>query len=88
MEEKIDQNERSVRASVEIDEEFSGDQLAKEFKRLESGATSETADLQLMELKGRMGLLSAPAAAGSKQLGTGQGEGAMSEAAQEEKKAP
>jgi len=88
MEEKIEQNERSVRASVEIDEEFSGDQLAKEFKRLESGATSETADLQLMELKGRMGLLAGPAAAGSKQLGTGQSAGAMTEVSQEEKKAP
>ncbi|MEX2325378.1 MAG: PspA/IM30 family protein, partial [Gemmatimonadaceae bacterium] len=77
-----------VRASVEIDEEFSGDQLAKEFKRLESGATSETADLQLMELKSRMGLLAGPAPAGSKQLGTGQAEGALTEVPQEEKKAP
>ncbi len=90
MEEKIEQNERSVRASVEIDEEFSGDQLAKEFKRLESGATSETADLQLMELKSRMGLSSGNAPAGSKQLGTGTSDGAMTglEVSQEEKKAP
>jgi phage shock protein A len=90
MEEKIEQNERSVRASVEIDEEFSGDQLAKEFKRLESGASSETADLQLMELKSRMGLASGSAPPGSKQLGTGKGDTSMTalEVSQEEKKAP
>jgi len=79
MEEKIDQNDRQVRASVEIDEEFSGDQLAKEFNRLESGATSETADLQLMELKGRMGLLPSGAPAASKQLGTGTKGDALTE---------
>ncbi|MEO6331256.1 MAG: PspA/IM30 family protein [Gemmatimonadaceae bacterium] len=90
MEEKIEQNERKVRASVEIDEEISGDRLAQEFKRLESGATSETADLQLMELKSRMGLLSSGAPADSKQLGTGKGDEAMTGlgVSQEEKKAP
>ncbi len=89
MEEKIEQNERKVRASVEIDEEFSGDRLAQEFKRLESGATSETADLQLMELKNRMGLLPSGTPAGSRQLGTGQRDEALAEQeSPEEKKTP
>ena len=40
MEEKIEQSERQIKASTEIDEEFSGDRLAKDFKRLERSATS------------------------------------------------
>src|SRR5512134_353419 len=38
MEEKIATNERTVRATVEIDEEFSGDRLANDMKRIERSA--------------------------------------------------
>ena len=71
MEEKIDSNERQLRASVEIDQEFSGDKLASDFKRLEATAGNATADAQLLQLKQKMGLLAAPSAADNKQLGAG-----------------
>lgn len=71
MEEKIEQNERTIRASVEISEEFSGDRLAREFRALESGAGSATADMQLLELKERMGLLPGSTPVSNRQLGTG-----------------
>src|SRR4029078_5687482 len=72
MEEKIDQNERQIRAHVEIDQEFSGDRLATDFKKLEATAGNATADAQLLALKQKMGLLAAPAAETSKQLNAGQ----------------
>ena len=71
MEERIEQHERRLQASTEIDEEFSGDRLANDFKRLEKAGVGATADQQLLALKQRMGLLSASQAAGSKQLGAG-----------------
>jgi phage shock protein A len=75
MEEKIDQNERQIRAHVEINEEFSGDRLASDFKRLEATAGNATADAQLLALKQKMGLIAAPAASdANKQLGAGQGQ--------------
>jgi phage shock protein A len=74
MEEKIDQNERQIRAHVEINEEFSGDRLASDFKRLEATAGNATADAQLLQLKQKMGLISAPKPDTSKQLGAGAGE--------------
>ena len=57
MEEKINQNERMIKASSEIDEEFSGDKLSHDFKRLEKVAGSASADQQLLALKEKMGLL-------------------------------
>jgi phage shock protein A len=75
MEEKIDSNERQLRASVEIDQEFSGDRLASDFKRLEATAGNATADAQLLQLKQKMGLLAAPSAADNKQLGAGSSAG-------------
>jgi phage shock protein A len=73
MEEKIEQNERKIRASSEIDEEFSGDRLANDFKRLERTAGTGSADMQLLALKQKMGLLPAsPAApAAGNQLNSG-----------------
>src|SRR5690606_22575865 len=62
MEERIDSAERQLRAAAEIDEEFTGDKLSNEFKQLERGATAGNADLQLLELKQKMGMLPAPAA--------------------------
>src|SRR5207302_7665787 len=47
MEEKIEANERKVLASVQIDEEFSGDKLANDFKRLEAAGGNASADILL-----------------------------------------
>ncbi|MFL5574681.1 MAG: PspA/IM30 family protein [Gemmatimonadaceae bacterium] len=72
MEERIEQNERKIRASSEIDEEFSGDRLANDFKHLERSAGSGSADQQLLALKQKMGMLpGAPAAPGGNQLNSG-----------------
>jgi phage shock protein A len=59
MEAKIEDNERRLLANAEIDEEFSGDRLQRDFKRLEAHATAQDADTQLLALKQRMGLLGA-----------------------------
>src|SRR6476659_1577141 len=74
MEEKIDQNERQIRAHAEIEGEFSGDRLAHDFKQLESTAGNATADAQLLALKQKMGLIAAPAPDTTKQLGMGTPE--------------
>ena len=73
MEEKIGQNERMIKASSEIDEEFSGDRLAGDFKRLEKQVGSASADQQLTALKQKMGLLPPGAPSGPpKQIGKGE----------------
>lgn len=74
MEEKIDQNERQIRAHAEIDGEFSGDRLAHDFKQLEHSAGNAGADAQLFALKQKMGILPAPPPADTKQLGTGNAD--------------
>ena len=56
MEAKIETNVRQIQASAEIDEEFSGDKLAGDFKRLEKTAGAASADQQLMALKEKMGV--------------------------------
>ena len=71
MEERIEQSERQLKASVEIDEEFSGDTLANQFKQLERGATSTSVDMRLIELKQKMGMLPAGAPQARRQLGQG-----------------
>jgi phage shock protein A len=72
MEEKIGQNERMLKASSEIEEEFSGDRLAGDFKRLERTAGSATADQQLLALKQKMGLLGSGTPAAPRQIGAGE----------------
>lgn len=72
MEEKIEQNERMLKASTEIDQEFSGDRLQQDFKLLEKSAGSASADAQLLALKQKMGLLGSGAAAEKKQIGAGK----------------
>ena len=62
MEERIDQSERQLRAAQEIDEEFTGDKLAAEFKQLERSVGGSDADSRLLALKQKMGVLPAPAA--------------------------
>ncbi|MDX2183609.1 MAG: PspA/IM30 family protein [Gemmatimonadaceae bacterium] len=71
MEEKIEQNERQIKASAEIDEDFSGDRLLKDFKSLELGAGAAGAEARLMALKQSMGMLPAPAPE-PKALGAGE----------------
>jgi phage shock protein A len=72
MEEKIEANERKVRASAEIDEEFSGDKLANDFKRLEAAGGNQSAEILLIQLKQKMGVLPAGSTVASKALGAGQ----------------
>jgi phage shock protein A len=80
MEERITNNERQLQAAQEIDEEFSGDRLAGEFKQLERSAGGASADVQLLQLKQRMGMLPAGAPAASRQLAAGATEAAQSPA--------
>jgi len=76
MEEKITSNERQLQAAQEIDEEFSGDRLAGEFKQLERSSGGASADVQLLQLKQRMGMLSAGAPQAARQLAAGATEAA------------
>src|SRR5579872_2862684 len=71
MEERIEQSERQIKASTEIDEEFTGDRLAKDFKQLEVSASAANADSQLLALKQKMGMLGSGAAPDNRQLGAG-----------------
>lgn len=66
MAEKIEDIERKALAAAELQQEFSGDDLAQQFKSLEYKGT---ADQQLLELKAKMGVLKPGEAA--KQLGRG-----------------
>src|ERR1041385_5562993 len=67
MEERIENNERQLKAWVEIEEEFTGDRLAQDFKQLEKGAAAGSVDVQLLALKQKMGML--PASSPDKQIG-------------------
>lgn len=70
MEEKIESNERKILASAQIEEEFSGDKLASDFKRLEASNSNQSAEMLLIQLKQKMGVLPAGAAT-NKALGAG-----------------
>jgi len=72
MEERIETNERQIRAHAEIEEEFTGDTLQRDFKQLEKGAATASVDSQLLALKQKMGLLPSSAAGQSKALNPGQ----------------
>src|SRR5512146_302176 len=74
MEAKIEDNERRMLANAEIDEEFTGDRLSRDFKALEHGATSVSADMQLRALKQKMGVLPAGAPQQNRRLGAGASE--------------
>ena len=71
MEERIENNERQIKASAEIDEEFTGDTLQREFKQLEKGNVSVSVDNQLLALKQKMGMLPAGSPQ-NKAIGAGQ----------------
>jgi hypothetical protein len=68
MTEKIEANERKAIAAAEIQEEFSGDHLARQFDALEYKGSS---DQQLLSLKQRMGLLPGGGAGQNRQLNSG-----------------
>ena len=68
MTEKIEDAERKAIASAELQEEFSGDQLMKQFEALEYHGSS---DQQLLELKAKMRLLGAGGAKETRQIGKG-----------------
>ncbi len=72
MEEKITSNERMIKASNELEEEFTGDRLSHDFKRLEKVAGSASADQRLLELKQKMGMLGSGNAAPAKRIGAGE----------------
>jgi phage shock protein A len=71
MEERIETNERQIKAAAEIDDEFSGDSLQRDFKQLEKGAGAVSVDTQLLALKQKMGMLPAGGAAPNKAIGAG-----------------
>lgn len=81
MEERITSNERQLQAAQEIDEEFSGDRLAGQFRQLERSAGGASADAQLLQLKQRMGLLASGAPEPARQLAAGTPESAPDAAA-------
>ena len=70
MEEKIESNERKILASAQIEEEFSGDKLSNDFKRLEAAGSNQSAEMLLIQLKQKMGVLPG-APASNKVLGAG-----------------
>jgi len=67
MAEKIEHSERKALAAAEINEDISGDLLAKQFESLEYKGN---ADQQLLELKAKMGLVG-PGGDKAKRLGKG-----------------
>ena len=70
MQEKIEANERKAIASAELNEEMTGDSLAKQFEQLEYHGSS---DQQLLELKAKMGAIGGAKDA-PKQIGGGATE--------------
>lgn len=78
MEERIDHNERTIAATAEINEEFSGDRLASDLKQLEKAAGGLTADQALLALKQKMGLLGAGQGGAPKQIASGKNEEVVS----------
>jgi phage shock protein A len=68
MAEKIEAHERKAIAAAELNEEVSGDRLAKQFEALEYKGSS---DQQLIELKQRMGMLAPGPSQPTRQLNKG-----------------
>jgi phage shock protein A len=81
MQEKIEANERKALAAAELQEEFTGDNLMKEFEQLEYHGS---ADQQLLELKQKMGLLGAGKGEAPKQIGQGKADAEDAEVVEEE----
>ncbi|HEV2733831.1 MAG TPA: PspA/IM30 family protein [Longimicrobiaceae bacterium] len=66
MAERIQDNERRALASAEVSEELSGDPLEREFAALDKGGGD--ADMRLLDLKQKMGMLPPAPPAGSRAL--------------------
>src|SRR5688572_23736688 len=81
MAEKIEATERRALAAAELNEEVSGDQLARQFEALEYKGSS---DQQLLELKTKMGILGSGQRKDSKQLRAGQDDVRDAELIEEE----
>ena len=77
MQEKIEANERKALAAAELQEEFTGDKLSREFEQLEYHGN---ADQQLLELKQKMGMLGAGKDEAPRQIGQGKAGDDESEA--------
>jgi phage shock protein A len=74
MEERIETNERQLKAASELEDEFTGDALQRDFKQLERSASSLTVDNQLLALKQKMGMLPSGAPQQNKALNAGKQE--------------
>ena len=72
IEARVEENERRNLANAEIDEEFTGDRLTRDFQALEAGATAVGADAQLLALKRKMGILPPAEQAEKRQLQPGE----------------
>ncbi|MEO5817203.1 MAG: PspA/IM30 family protein [Gemmatimonadaceae bacterium] len=72
MEERIETNERQIKAHAEIEDEFTGDTLQRDFKALEKGSVSVSVDAQLLAMKQKMGILPPSSQPSSRALGAGQ----------------
>lgn len=71
MAEKIEATERKALAAAELNEDVSGDRLARQFEQLEYKGSS---DQQLLELKTKMGMLPSGGGAQARQLNKGAGD--------------
>jgi phage shock protein A len=71
MAERIEQNERMALAAASVSEELQGDQLERDFKALEAGSGTDV-DYKLLEMKQKLGMLPAPAAAEPRSLPAGE----------------
>ncbi len=71
MQEKIENNERKALAAAELQQEFTGDNLMKEFEQLEYHGSS---DQQLLELKAKMGVLGGGKGEAPRQIGQGKSD--------------
>jgi len=69
MAERIQENERRALAAAEVSEDLAGDHLEREFAALDKGGD---ADLRLLELKQKMGVLPPAPAAETRQLNHGE----------------
>jgi phage shock protein A len=71
MAQRIEDNERRALAAAEVSEDLSGDPLEREFARLESGGGSVGADVRLLELKRKMGVLPPASPSETRKLASG-----------------
>jgi phage shock protein A len=73
MAQRIEDNERRALAAAEVSDDLSGDPLEREFAQLEAGG-GVSADLRLLELKRKMGMLPPAPERETKRLGDGEAE--------------